>query len=447
MRALLLLCAAVAAMGHDAPAQVTVQLHLRSSEGSMQVLARIPLEAVRDVDFPETADGYLDVTALSPRLAGLAKLWIADSILLEEDGQPAGPARVTAARISVESDRSFGSYEAAAAHLREALPERTQKLYWKQVYLDAQIELPVRNAQSRFSLRPGFAGLGERVQTVVHYADKTFAVPGDVDVFPLEPTWAQAAWLFVRMGFVHILEGPDHLLFLFCLVIPLRRARTLIVVATAFTVAHSVTMVLSALDLAPGGLWFPPLVEFAIAASIAVMALGNVLGWTQHNSWAWAFGFGLVHGFGFSFALRESLQFAGTHLAGSLAAFNAGVEAGQLAALSVMAPAVWFVLRRTEHAGIGRIVLSTLAAHTGWHWMWERWDILRRYPIPVPEWTAAEGALLLRWVAIGMGLWGVGWAGNRWLRTNYEESRGTANAHEPRERAAGAAAGKAPAED
>src|SRR4030095_5610955 len=99
-------------------------------------------------------------------------------------------------------------------------------------------------------------------------------------------------------------------LFLFCLVIPLRRLRPLVSVITAFTLAHSITLIGSALGLAPSALWFPPLIEALIALSIVYMAFENIVGARFQRRWIIAFAFGLVHGFGFAFALRESMQFA-----------------------------------------------------------------------------------------------------------------------------------------
>ena len=84
---------------------------------------------------------------------------------------------------------------------------------------------------------------------------------GDPGLVRLDPGWSQAAWQFVKLGFAHILDGIDHLLFIFCLVIPFRRIKPLIWVVSAFTVAHSITLIASTLGLAPGGLWFPPLIE------------------------------------------------------------------------------------------------------------------------------------------------------------------------------------------
>ena len=123
----------------------------------------------------------------------------------------------------------------------------------------------------------------------------------------LNPSWYQAAGAFVAMGVAHILSGPDHLLFLLCLVIPLVRIRQVIPVITAFTVAHSFTLIGSAYGLAPTGAWFPPFVEAAIAASIVYMALEDIVGVDLRRRWLLTGLFGLVHGFGFSYALKENL--------------------------------------------------------------------------------------------------------------------------------------------
>ncbi len=180
--------------------------------------------------------------------------------------------------------------------------------------------------------------MGLKVVTTLRYlppggAERAYEFHGNPGRVHLDPRWHQAALRFVEEGFFHILDGTDHLLFIACLVIPFRRLRPLVVIATAFTVAHSLTLAAAVLGLAPEGLWFPPLVEWLIAVSIVAMALENLVGTSSRRRWIAAFVFGLVHGFGFAFALRESLQFAGSHLATALLSFNVGVELGQLAVL------------------------------------------------------------------------------------------------------------------
>src|SRR2546427_479145 len=126
--------------------------------------------------------------------------------------------------------------------------------------------------------------------------------------------------------------------------------------------------------------------------SIVYMALENIVGGIGvQRRWMITFGFGLVHGFGFSFALRQTLQFAGSHLLTSLLSFNVGVELGQLLVLLVLVPALDLLFRRAVPERTGTIVLSALVAHTAWHWMIERWDRLRQFRFP---WPALDAALL-----------------------------------------------------
>jgi hypothetical protein len=183
-------------------------------------------------------------------------------------------------------------------------------------------------------------------------------------------------------------------------------------IVTAFTAAHSITLVASAYGFAPSGSWFPPLVESLIAVSIVYMALENILAKPArlNKRWMLAFGFGLIHGFGFSFALRESLQFAGTHLITSLAAFNIGVELGQLFVLSLAVPVLLFVIRRSESERTVVVVASALVAHSGWHWMTERLSVLSEYRMSWPTFDAVFLLGVMRGLLLLAVAGAVGWA-------------------------------------
>jgi hypothetical protein len=373
---------------------------MESREQTLRVAVRVPLEAIRDIDFPQTADGYLDVPRLMPLLSGVVKTWIADPLLLSEQGIPLPPPRIVAARISLPSDRSFAAFATAWSHIQEPPPSREEQLIWRQVFLDAALEYRLRGNASEAYIQPRYAGLGTRVTTSVQFDQRVYTVPGDTEAFPLTPSFWYTAGYFLRLGFLHILEGTDHLLFLLCLVLPIRRFRPLIGMVTAFTLSHSITLAASAFDMAPGGLWFPPLVELLIAASILVMALGNIAGAGPRRTWWLTFGFGLIHGFGFSFALRESLQFAGPHLISALFSFNAGVELGQLSALLIVVPCVTLLFRYAVAERMGIIIASALIAHTAVHWTAERWEIFSRFSWPPIMWSAAAGAAMLRWAML-----------------------------------------------
>jgi len=309
-----------AAAAHDIPNDLTVRLFLKPQGDQLQLLARVPLNAIRDVVFPQRGPGYLDLDQIAPYLPDAATLWISDFIELYEGESllPKKP-RVAAARISLQSDRSFASYEEALAHLAGSLPNNTN-VVWNQTFLDVRFQYPIHSERSAFSIHPELARLGQRVVTVLRFlppggAVRAFEFTGDPGLVRLDPSWHQAAWRFVGTGFSHILDSADHLLFLFCLVIPFRRFRALIPVVTAFTAAHSFTLIASTYNLGPDALWFPPLIETLMAISIVYIALDNIVGGSSlRRRWMIAFGFGLVHGFGLSFALRQTLQFAGSHL-------------------------------------------------------------------------------------------------------------------------------------
>lgn len=393
-----------AAMAHEIPTEVVARMLVRAEAATLQAVVRIPLSSMRDVEVPEFGPGYLDVERLSPQLGDLAAQWVAPFVEVREDGAQLPMPAVAATQISLPSDRSLAAFDSALDHLREPKPANSELLVWDQVLFDVLLEYPIRSADSAFSIRPRLDHLAESVLTSMRFqtpdgAMRAYQVSGDPGLVPLDPSWAQAAWRFVRLGFLHILAGWDHLLFLLCLVVPVRRMRPLVLIVTGFTVAHSITLTCSALGLAPGALWFPPLIETLIAVSILYMALENIVG-AASVRWAFAFGFGLVHGFGFSFALRETLQFAGSHLVTSLLAFNVGVELGQLAALAVLVPALAGLFRYVVAERVGAIIVSALAAHVAWHWAAERWEVLGQFDI---GWGFGSHAA---WWAVAAGLAG-----------------------------------------
>ena len=418
-----------AASAHDIPADVTVQAFVKPAGTRLQLLVRVPLRAMRDVNFPLRGQGFLDLARADVFLRDAASIWIAGNIEIYEEHARVSPPGLTAVRVSLPSDRSFLSYAEALAHVSgPRLPVNTD-IPSDQAMMDVLFEYPIASERSNFSIRPTFARLGLRVVTALRFlppggAVRALEFTGDPGLVRLDPRWHQVAFRFIRFGFAHILDGTDHLLFLLCLVIPFRRIRPLVAVVTAFTVAHSLTLIASAWNSGPDGLWFPPFVETLIAASILYMALENIslaarrdgdrdataFSWARDRRWMMAFGFGLVHGLGFSFALRESLQFAGSHLLTSLLSFNVGVELGQLAVLAVMVPALHLLFRFVVPERIGTIILSALVAHTAWHWTADRWGRLRQFAWPAMDAallaTVARGLMLL--VLVGIVVWTVG---------------------------------------
>jgi hypothetical protein len=377
--------------GHQVPSDVTVRIIVRPAGDHLEILVRAPLESMQDITFPTTGPGYLDTGRAGSQLRDAALRWLRNDIELFENGTRLPPPELIAVRASIPSDRSFAEHARAREHVLGPPLPASLDLPWQQALLDALFEVPIASEDSAFAILPGLERLGLAVTTVIRFespggVSRLYQVEGTPEVVELDPRWHQAAWRFVVQGFGHILDGADHLLFLFCLVLPFRQSlRSLVVIVTAFTVAHSVTLIGSAYGLAPDVLWFTPLIETLIAASIFYMALENIVAPNVRMRWAVAFGFGLVHGFGFSFALRDTLQFAGDHVLTSLLAFNIGVELGQLFVLLLVVPLLNLIFRYVRREQVVTIVISVIIAHTAWHWMSDRFAMLRQYPIAVGD--------------------------------------------------------------
>jgi HupE/UreJ protein len=233
-----------------------------------------------------------------------------------------------------------------------------------------------------FEVDPTHRGLlqyidGERNQSVI------FAAGTRMQTLGAGMAWQQVV-TYGHEGVWHIWLGFDHILFLLSLLLPavlLRRdggwrpaesfrsafwdvAR----IVTAFTMAHSITLTLAALEIvALPSRW----VESSIALSVVLAAINNVYPLVAHGRWVAAFAFGLIHGFGFAGALRD-LGLPSGSLALSLFGFNLGVELGQLAIVAVFLPLA-FRLRSTWT--YRRVVLaggSALIAAIAGVWLVER---------------------------------------------------------------------------
>ena len=387
------------ARAHEFKLDAVLNAFVKIEPGEAQLVVRGPLYLFRSAKFPISNNILIDVDKSGPAIErSLAA--IAQSVTLFENGRPLVASRASG-RLSLPSDRSFESYQQAASHVSEP-PEPDTSIYIDQGYVDARITYPISSPGSVFAIRtPSAAGLGD-LKVSLRYMplgedSRAMVFTSLSGIVVLNPTWVSAAAGFIGLGIEHILTGYDHLLFLLCLMIPLRGWRQILSVITVFTVAHSFTLLGSAFHLAPSGRWFPPFVEAAIAASIVYMALENIMGVNLKRRVLITGLFGLVHGFGFSYGLQENFQYAGTHLLVSLFAFNIGIEMGQIVVLAVMLPALAVLRRYVLPGRVGMIILSAIVADTGWRWMLDRADVLWKTAWPRP--SAAGLAILAFWVA------------------------------------------------
>jgi hypothetical protein len=182
-----------------------------------------------------------------------------------------------------------------------------------------------------------------------------------------ERTFAESAAQFLELGVHHIFVGYDHLAFLIALVLPHQRWLELVKIVTSFTVAHSLTLSLAALDIVR----LPErLVEAGIAFSVAWVAMENLWAKTFKRRWLVSFLFGFVHGFGFANVLKE-LDLGRSALVASLIFFNVGVEIGQVVIISLLLPLLWLLARTPAHAASVKLA-SLVIFVAGTFWFVER---------------------------------------------------------------------------
>ncbi|MEU6341114.1 HupE/UreJ family protein [Streptomyces sp. NPDC046977] len=238
-------------------------------------------------------------------------------------------------------------------------------------------------------------GYVKGVKTIVTYdldgRSGSAAIDAEHPSFSISQTWYERFWEFFRLGAEHLLTGIDHILFLLALIAGSRRPREIVLAATSFTLAHSVTFMLAALGVVD----VPSrIVEPVIALSIAVVA-----GWHLWRIWrrrghatdletaggghfsldraGWSrlgvvFCFGLVHGLGFAGALGIEAAWSWT-LLWSLLVFNVGIETVQLAIIAVVFPVLILLRRRSPVAGLWTTgVISAGVAAMGLVWFVQR---------------------------------------------------------------------------
>ena len=393
---------------HEIPNDVTVQTFVRPEGQRLRVLLRVPLAAMRDLDYPKrggTNSGLLDISRADATLRDAATLWVGDFLDVYENDRKLPYPRVAAAVASVQSDPSFAAYDTALAHvLGPKLPEDTE-FVWAQGLLDILFEFPIQSDRSRFSVNPRFARLGIRTLTVVRFLPSSgdarlFELDGDAGVVRLEPRADQTARRFASLGFRRLLDGVEELLFLVCLILPFRRAGSVVSIAGSFAVASSLALAASSLGLAPDVLWFRPLVATLVAGSILYVALEDVIGTNIDRRRLFAFACGLAYGFSFSFDLKPNLQFAGGHPFVGLLAYGTGLVAGQLMVLAIATPVLALIIRYVVGERLTTVIVSALVAHSAWHWTVERCDLLRRFRFEWPSLDLMFWASAMRWAML-----------------------------------------------
>lgn len=357
--------------GADLPPRIVLQGFAKPEDGQLRVVARVPLVLLASFGLPKRGPGYLDLAQIDDKLKQAAAA-TAQQIELSADGAALAPA-VRAARISLLSDKSFASYDAALAHLHApSLPVDTD-LFWNQGFFDVELEYPLRSPEARLSVRVNVAPeLGKRLILQLQYLPfagppRNYELPGAASI-ALDPRTQEAAWLFAKAGFIGAFS-IDRFVFLLCLIAPFRQLRSLLAAIAVLIALQGLTLTLVAAGIVGESRWIPALFGSSTAAAIVLLAIGNLAAPSLRRRWLIAALIGALGGFGLGHDTVDLLQLAGTHEIASVASFNVGVVLGEIVMLLLGLIALRGFVDRVLGQSLGVVVVSALLGHIAWHWM------------------------------------------------------------------------------
>ena len=362
------------ANGGDLPPEIVLQGFVKPEDGRVQLLVRVPLVLLSSFSLPKRGPGYLDLERVDAKLKQAAAA-TGRLIELSADGALLAPT-TREVRLSLLSDRSFASYSSALAHLQgPSLPVATD-LFWNQGFFDVQLEYVLQSPRPNIWIRVNVAPeLGRRVKLQLEYlpigeSARTYEIPGASGWIPLHPRWYEAAWLFARGGFVDAF-AIDRFVFLLCLVAPFRKFRSLLTVVIVLAALQALTLTAAAegalADIDVG--WLPVLSDTVLAASMVLLAIGNLAAPSLRRRWFIAAVVGALGGFGLGRLLTDVWPFAGTHTLVAVVSFNVGVALGEVVSVALAFFALRLLLPRVLGPLLGVIVLSAVIGHASWHGM------------------------------------------------------------------------------
>src|SRR5690606_12102187 len=212
---LLIAVAPKAVFADEIPSRVAVQAFVKPDGDRLNLLMRVPMDALVEAQFPLRGDvGFVVFSEARGAMESAAYNEILTSIQLFEDDRYLSSPRLDAVRISLPSDRSFVDYESAMRNVNAAPLPDSMDLFYRSGFLDIHASYPITSDRARFSVDARLAGLGIETTTVLRYiladgSERTFSFIGNPGLVYMDPRWYQAVFNFVVLGFNHILEGAD----------------------------------------------------------------------------------------------------------------------------------------------------------------------------------------------------------------------------------------------
>src|SRR5437870_4051700 len=388
-------------------------IHVEHGDDGLRLYVRLPMPlVVADLTGPPQADGtpmpapytldrvedgqlthYLDIRALRHDPAGLGQLVVERHALVADGRLLRGRVEAVRAYPTLEQPRFTNLDEARAALQGPPFESRVAAVYAGETVVDVQAFYPTLRPVGNYYVfgaktTPALKGVESLANVLFDHRDGkphlvralgTLEQPLVVNYTaaakaPAGPQpWIEAVYTFVWQGILHILGGPDHVLFVLCLTIGAFGLPNLLARVTGFTLGHTITLIAGFFGVAPTALWFVPAIEAAIALSIIYAGTVALLRRAGGGTFVVTAGIGLLHGFGFSFVLQRVLQVDAPNLWTRLLSFNLGVEIGQVALIL----AVWPLLRLLErhaprYVPLGRAAVVAPSVAVAGIWAVER---------------------------------------------------------------------------
>ena len=306
--------------------------------------AFVPMDSDQDAEVSNA-----EREAVKPKIAE----WVIQGIQLKLDGQVVQPSAAGVVNFD-EKNNAFIEFNYSQT------PSQ-------QLQLQANFLSKLPNTHKQFLSIKNVAGhgLGEKMLSQQDHAFTLLLADNG------ESHTAPTFMGFLELGIEHILTGYDHLLFLFSLLVVTREFWAAFKIITFFTIAHSITLALAAMNLVdiPSSI-----VEPLIAATIIYVGVENIIRGDHPKGRQWlTFFFGLIHGFGFAAVLREmGISSLETGILVPLFSFNLGVELGQITVAAIVLPIVWWLHKKPAIEPYLTKVCSVIASLAGAYWLIER---------------------------------------------------------------------------
>lgn len=352
--------------------------HVEHVEDGLNILLRVPMPyLVADQLGPPQADGtpepapftfnrmvdgellhYVDFDALAKNPLPLGELASVGHVLHTDNRTLT--AVVTDVRVyEGQQQPPFSTLEEARRAFADdqPLPKDNAPFVGDSV-VDVRLEYRgagrIEEYQLSSSLNPNLPGQEDTANLILDYAtgtQKVFRATGLLtEPVTVSHSSMAAATTFIIEGVRHILGGPDHVLFVVCLILASLTLVTLAVRITGFTIGHSITLALGFFGYVPAGAWFIPMVETGIAlsiiyAAVVAIAYGAQPVKAQTTTFWVTVAIGMLHGLGFSFVLQEILGISAGNVWVNLLSFNIGVELGQLLIVLLLWPLLMLILK------------------------------------------------------------------------------------------------------